>query len=364
MDGPMKRFTLLALLAVCCGGTHADELTLKAGHPDAYVVKKGDTLWDISGVFLKDPWRWPHLWQANPQVANPHLIYPGDRLTLVFIDGQPRLVSKRFVKSSPSGQVSAKSHAIPAIDLALIEPYLVQNRVVDAEWLEQQPKVLGGENPSLHHVEGDVIYVQGQVAQGTKLAFYAPGRKFKDPDTGDHLGQEIILSATGRVIETGDISRVQLLKSFQETKVGYRVLSVEDDAFMPAYFMPTAGEVADAKLLAAHGNIREMGKLDVAYIDRGSLAGVQAGQVYTVYQPGVKVVMNREGNPVVAAEQSAYEKIKASFGEEMQLPDLYRGQMMIFKVFDKTALGLILVDQRPMRVGDKLFTPDVLLQGE
>lgn len=360
----MKRFTLLALLAVFCGGIHADELTLKAGHPDSYVVKKGDTLWDISGLFLKDPWRWPHLWQANPQIANPHLIYPGDRLTLVFIDGQPRLVSKRFIKSSPQGVVSPKSNAIPAVDLALIEPYLVQNRVVDGDWLAEQPKVLGGENPSYHHVEGDVIYVQGKVAEGTKLAFYAPGRKFEDPDSGDDLGQEIILSATGRVIESADVSRVELLKSFQETKAGYRVLSIQSDEFMPAYFMPTVGGVADAKLLAADGNIREMGKLDVTYIDRGSDAGVQAGQVYTVYKPGVNVVMNNDGIPVVAADQSAYDKMKAAFGEEIQLPHLYRGQVMIFKVFEKTALGLILVNKRPMRVGDELFKPDVLLQGE
>ncbi|KFZ36172.1 peptidoglycan-binding protein LysM [Shewanella mangrovi] len=364
MDGPMKRFTLLALLAIVCGGTHADVLTLKAGHPESYVVKKGDTLWDISGMFLKDPWRWPKLWGANPQIANPHLIYPGDRLTLVFIDGEPRLVTKPFKKIGPAGQVKTKGDAVPAIDLAVIQPYLVQNRVVDEVWLEQQPKVLGGESPSYHHVDGDVVYVQGNVAEGTKLAFYAPGRKFEDEATGESLGQEIILSATGRVIESGDVSRVLLFRSFQETKAGYRVMSVEDDALMPAYFMPMAGDTEGAKLLAANGNIREMGKLDVAYIDRGAEAGVKPGQVFTVYKPGATVVMDGDGIPVAPEEQSAYDKMKGAFGDEIQLPKLYRGQVMIFKVFDKTSLGLILIDQRPMRVGDELFKPDAILKGE
>lgn len=93
MDTLMKRLLLLASLMLGCTFVFADTLTLKSGHPESYVVKKGDTLWDISAFFLKDPWRWPKLWGANPQVANPHLIYPGDRLTLVFIDGVPRLVS-------------------------------------------------------------------------------------------------------------------------------------------------------------------------------------------------------------------------------------------------------------------------------
>ncbi|QUN05943.1 LysM peptidoglycan-binding domain-containing protein [Shewanella yunxiaonensis] len=362
----MKRFTLFALLSLVCSWVYADVLTLKSGHPDTYVVKKGDTLWDISAMFLKDPWRWPKLWGANPQIANPHLIYPGDRLTLVFIDGEPRLVNKPFVRSSPSGQIKSKGDAIPLVDLSLIEQYLVQNRIVDPEWLQQQPMVVGGENPAKRHVAGDIIYIKGNVPKGTKLGLYQPGRKFVDQDSGDSLGQEAILTATGRVTESGDISKVLLLNNFRETKAGFRAFSVEDDAFMSAYLMPRAGTVADAKVLASELDIREMGKFDIAYIDRGSKDGVETGQVFTIFKPGDKVVIGNDGVPVLPNEQSAYDKMLGAMDSDdvLKLPNLYRGQLMVFKVFDKTSMGLILVDKRPVRVGDILTKPVTILQGE
>ncbi|MBO1273128.1 LysM peptidoglycan-binding domain-containing protein [Shewanella sp. 4t3-1-2LB] len=362
----MKRFTLFALLSLIGFWVYADVLTLKPGRPDTYVVKKGDTLWDISAMFLNDPWRWPKLWGANPQIANPHLIFPGDRLTLVFIDGEPRLVNKPFIHNSPEGRIKSKSDAIPLIDLALIEPYLVQNRIVDPEWLQQQPMVLGGESPSRHHVADNIIYIRGNLPEGTKLGIYQPGRQFEDDSSGESLGQEAILTATGRVIESGDISKVLLLNNFRETIAGFRAFSLEDDAFMSAYLMPHAGTVAGAKVLASEKDIREMGKFDIAYINRGSKDGVEAGQVFTVFKPGAEVVIGNDNIPVLPDEQSAYDKLLAAMDSDsaVKLPNLYRGQLMVFKVFDKTSMGLILVDKRPVRVGDLLTQPVTILKGE
>lgn len=362
----MKRFTFFALLSLMCSWVYADVLTLKAGHPDTYVVKKGDTLWDISAMFLKDPWRWPKLWGANPQIANPHLIYPGDHLTLVFIDGEPRLVNKPFVRNSPEGRIKSKGGAIPLVDLVLIEPYLVQNRIVDAAWLQQQPMVLGGESPSKHHVADNVIYIRGNLPVGTKLGIYQPGRKFEDDTSGDALGQEAILTATGRVTESGDVSKVLLLNNFRETKAGFRAFSVEDDAFMSAYLMPRAGTVSGAKVMASEKDIREMGKFDIAYIDRGRKDGVETGQVFTIFKPGDEVVIGNDNIPVLPGEQSAYDKLLAAMDSDsaVKLPNLYRGQLLVFKVFDKTSMGLILVDKRPVRVGDILTKPVTILKGE
>ena len=365
MDTPMKRLILLGLLILSCSSIFADTLTLKSGHPDSYIVKKGDTLWDISAHFLNDPWRWPKLWGSNPQIANPHLIYPGDRLTLVFIDGEPRLVVKPHVRKSPEGRIMAKDGAIPAIDLSLIQAYLVQNRVVDSRWFEQQPMVMGGESESKHHIINDIIYVQAELTVGDKLGVYAPGRQFVAPESGDNLGQEVIMTASGRVVESGPISKVRLLSNIRETKAGYRILPIDDDSLMSAYFMPKAATTT-ASVLAAEGNLREVGKLDVVYLDQGSNSGVEPGHVYSIFRDGQGIVIDGDGMPVKPEDRSTYEDLLSSLSadNEIKMPDIYHGKLMVFKVFDKVSLGLILLNKKPVRVNDKLLQPDTLLQGE
>ncbi|QYJ86110.1 LysM peptidoglycan-binding domain-containing protein [Shewanella mesophila] len=365
MDTPMKRLILLGLMILSCSFVFADTLTLKSGHPDSYVVKKGDTLWDISAYFLKDPWRWPKLWGANPQIANPHLIYPGDRLTLVFIDGEPRLVVKPHIRKSPEGRVLPKGGAIPAIDLALIQPYLVQNRVVDAAWFAEQPMVMGGESDSKYHVMDNIVYIRGELTVGDKFGVYAAGRQFTDKDSGDDLGQEVILTASGRVVESGPVSKVHLLSNMRETKAGYRVLPIDDDALMSAYFIPAAATTS-ASVLASERNIRAMGKLDVVYIDRGTNDGVEPGHVFSIFRDGTEIVIDGNGQPVKPEDRSAYEDMLSAISSDnaVKMPDIYHGKLMVFKVFDKVSLGLILINEKPVRVHDKLLQPDTLLQGE
>lgn len=366
MDTLMKRLLLLASLMLGCTFVFADTLTLKPGHPESYVVKKGDTLWDISAFFLKDPWRWPKLWGANPQVANPHLIYPGDRLTLVFIDGVPRLVVKPHLSKSPAGRVSPKNGAIPAIDLSLIQPYLLHNRVVEENWFEQQPMVMGGESESRHHVVSDIVYVQGELTVGDKFGVYASGREFANTD-GEALGLEAILTASGRVVESGPISKVELLSSLRETKAGYRLLPIEDDSLMSAYFMPRAAQLtAPTTVLASGIDVRAMGKFDVVYIDRGDIDGVETGQVFSIFKEGDVVVIDGDGVPVPPNDRTRYEKMLAGISADnaVQMPDLYRGKLMVFKVFEKVSMGIILVNERPVRVADKLTIPDSLIASE
>ncbi|MCL1051012.1 LysM peptidoglycan-binding domain-containing protein [Shewanella abyssi] len=366
MDTLMKRLLLLASLIFGCTFVFADTLTLKSGHPESYVVKKGDTLWDISAFFLKDPWRWPKLWGANPQVANPHLIYPGDRLTLVFIDGEPRLVVKPHLSKSPAGRISPKNSAIPVIDLSLIQSYLLQNRVVDAQWFEQQPMIMGGESESRHHIVSDIVYVQGELTVGDKFGVYSSGREFSNVE-GVALGLEVVLTASGRVVESGPVSKVELLSSLRETKAGYRVLPIEDDSLMSAYFQPKAAEITAATTVLASGqDIREMGKFDVVYLDRGDSDGIETGHVFSIFKEGDVVVIDGDGQPVQPNDRNRYEKILASIStaSATQMPDLYRGKLMVFKVFEKVSLGIILVNERPVRVADKLTIPDSLIASE
>ena len=357
----MKRLILLAFMTFSCS-IFADTLTLKSGHPDSYVVAKGDTLWDISEHFLNNPWRWPKLWGVNPQIANPHLIYPGDRLTLVFIDGEPRLVLKPHIRRSPTGRVNAKGDAIPAIDLALISPYLVQNRVVDGDWFDEQPMVLGGESESKHHIIGDVLYVQSELTLGDKFGVYVKGRDFVSKE-GDVLGLEVILTASGRVIESGSVSKVKLLSNFRETKAGYRILPIESDSLISAYFVPKAGTLERAaSILASEKHVREMGKLDVAYLDKGREDGVEPGHVFSIYRDGVDIVINGDGKPVLPQDRNSYDDLLGgiSSNNSTKMPDIYRGKLMVFKVFENTSLGLIMANEKTVRVDDKLVKPDSL----
>ncbi|QDF65508.1 LysM peptidoglycan-binding domain-containing protein [Shewanella sp. SNU WT4] len=356
----MKRLLLSLSLLLSAASVNGDVITLKPGHPEAYVVAKGDTLWDISAHFLQDPWRWPTLWGANPQIANPHLIYPGDQLTLVFIDGEPRLVKKPMLSKQAQGRIEPKGGAIPAVNLALIRPYLIHNRVVGADWFAKQPMLMAGESPSLNHIAGEVVFIDAVLETGAKIGLYEPGRRFVRQQDGSQLGQEVILTATARVIESGEISKVELLTSFREARPGNRIITLEDDALLSAQFMPKAATVKDAKVLASAINILEMGKLDVAYIDRGQVDGVTTGDVFAITRTGDKVVMGKDGIPVPSTDRTTYDRFMALMSDDRtrQMPATYHGNMLVFKTFENTSLGLIMVNEQPVRIDDNLIIPE------
>ncbi len=362
----MKRLTFL-IFCLFSFSVFAAGLSLKAGHPGAYTVKKGDTLWDISGHFLNDPWKWPELWGANPQVADPHLIYPGDVLTLTFVNGEPRLVKKAVkkkaaVKISPHGRKIPKSAAIPVIELSLIQPYLSQNRVDSAEWLASQPQILGGERESRYHAQGDVIYIDRERPVGTKLGIYEIGREFTAAETGDHLGLELILVASGRVTESGRVSKVKLLSNIRETEAGFKVLPIDDEALMSAFYMPSEGKASNVKVIAVGNRQREAGHLSVVYLDGGRDQGVIPGQVFDIIREGDEVVIDNNGKPVQQRDRNLYDDLLAAVSDEnsIRVPRTYRGNIIIFKSFADVSLGLIMLNERPVRVNDLLVSPSSL----
>ena len=363
----MKRLTFL-IFCLFSLSVFAAELSLKAGHPTVYTVKKGDTLWDISEHFLNDPWKWPELWGANPQVANPHLIYPGDVLTLIFVNGEPRLVKKAVkkkavVKISPHGRTIPKTAAIPVIELSLIQPYLSQNRVENTEWLESQPQVLGGERESRYHAQGDVIYIDRVRPVGTKLGIYEIGREFKASESGEHIGQELILVASGRVIESGEVSKVKLLSNIREAEAGFKALPIDDEALMSAFYMPSEGKASEeVKVIAIGNRQREAGHLNVVYLDGGRHQGVIPGQVFDIMREGDEVVIDNNGKPVQQRDRNLYDDLMATVSDEsaVRVPQTYRGNIIIFKSFADVSLGLIMLNERPVRINDMLVSPKSL----
>lgn len=194
----VKRWGVSALIASACvvsAVTVQAQSLIRADSPSEYSVVKGDTLWDISARFLNSPWLWPEIWQANPEIANPHLIYPGDVVRLVYVDGRPvlRVDRNAVVKLSPKARPQPLAGAIPTLPLSVIGPYLTGNQMVAGGELDAAPYLIAQRDGKLLSADGDVVYARGEAIFGLEsYGIYRSGREFVDVDSGDVLGVEAI----------------------------------------------------------------------------------------------------------------------------------------------------------------------------
>jgi nucleoid-associated protein YgaU len=339
----MKKMLLGGLLALAMAlVAHADVLALKGGHPETYVVKKGDTLWDISNVFLKDPWRWPQLWHNNPQIQNPHLIYPGDTLNLIYVNGEPRLVLNRGrdVKLQPEVRSTPLDRAIPAIPLEAINAFLNRGRVVEPGVLSEAPYVLSGKEGHIVGGAGDEIYARGKFDEtNSSYGIYRKGDVFKDPDTGEVLGIQAQDIGLGKLVSLNkDVATLSLNRSTQEVRLSDRLLP-EEERRINATFFPSAPENdIKGKLLAVEGGVNQIGYMNVVVISKGAREGIQEGNLMAIKKTGDVV-----RDPLT--------------GESVKTPDFRAGLLMVFRVFDKVSYGLILRAERPLKVGDSVENP-------
>ncbi|MDX1451876.1 MAG: LysM peptidoglycan-binding domain-containing protein [Oleiphilaceae bacterium] len=315
------------------------------GHPERYTVVKGDTLWDISERFLKSPWLWPEVWHANPQIANPHLIYPGDIIGLVYIDGQPRIThieagpNNGVVKLSPQVRATPISTAIPTIPLDAISSFLSENRIVTQEEMNAAPYVLIGREQHLITAAGDTVFARGAAEEGDKLGVYRSASTFIDPDTEELLGFEAKAIATGSVTATnGEVISLQVLRSNEELRQGDRLLATEDRV-INSTFTPSRpeGDIR-GKMIAVDSGVNNIGQYNVVVVNRGERDGIKEGNVLAIYKSGGLV-------------RDPYTK------ELIELPSERAGIMMVFRVFEKLSYGLILKATRPLAVMDEVRTP-------
>ena len=312
----------------------------KADYPERYTVVKGDTLWDISGRFLNNPWYWPEIWHVNPQVANPHLIYPGDRLALVYIDGKPRItkVASGDVKLSPQIRSEAIDTPIPAIPLDAIASFLTDTRIVSPEEINGAPYVLEGEDGRIITGAGDKIYARGE-KPADRVGVFRRSQEFVDPDTGEFLGLEARSIARGNVAaENGDVLTVNLTRSSEEVRIGDRLL-VSEDRRLTTNFMPSSPDAEiEGKMISVDGGVNQIGQYNVVAINRGAREGMEAGNVLAVMKAG-----NRVRDPIT--------------GETIELPSERAGLLMVFQVYEKMSYGLVLKATRSLSVGDKDVNP-------
>lgn len=342
------RYFLLTLL-LCGSALAADEVTLRPDHPDKHVVVKGDTLWDISAMFLKEPWYWPSIWQANPQVENPHLIYPGDVLRLVYIDGEPKLVvsergsgPKETIKLTPQGREIPLSEAIPTIPLDAIRQFLSKPRIVGKDELEKAPYIVSSGAEHLIAASEDKVYIRGIKDDSVKsFAVVRAGETYVDPDTKKVLGYEAMFIGDAKLLRTGDPATVKLFNTKREVLIGDRLLPHEDDPYN-AHFQPRAPEQAiSGRILAVVDGVSQIGQHQVVVINRGSREGIEPGHVLAVYQKGLVV----------------RDTVSKKRNETVTLPEERAGTLMVFRTFEKVSYGLIMKAQTNMHVLDIVRNP-------
>jgi len=363
---------MLVTVAVYAAGAQ-----LRSDHPDSYTVRKGDTLWAISARFLSKPWLWPEIWQANPQVQNPHLIYPGDVLNLSFING-PRL--------GLQPRVRAEGEAIPAIPLSALRMFLKETRVLSSDEVKQLPYVLGFEEARLRGAVGQNIYARNLKADpGQRWAIVRPTHTFRgfnendrsepyplvghelDADAsvvttpwreefrGDHhygtgtdLGTEVTVIGTAETLRTGDISTLLLLDSTQEIRKGDRIMPIDDKPYDPYYYPHAPKAVPDnSRVVGFTDALEAVGPHQVIAMSIGSRDGVENGQTYSIVHPGETI------NDDVASDSW-----NRGTGKSATLPEEFVGHVMVFRTFDRVSYGLVMDGIKPISMGDRLTMPE------
>lgn len=337
-------------------------IALRDDVPDRYVVKNGDTLWDISAMFLRDPWLWPEIWYFNPQINNPHLIYPGDVLTLVYVDGKPQLRVTRegaatveppplattapagikTVKLSPHVRSEDLKQAIPTIPIDVIGPFLIKPRIVSKEELDAAPYIVSSLDEHLITASGNTVYARNLTGESeVRYSIFRPGRVFKDPNTGEVLGYETTLVSEAKLLHPGDPATLLITRSLRETLNGDRILPA-DSGKISHNFIPKAPSTdVKGQIIALIDAISHTAQRQIVVIDLGQHQGMVPGTVLAVEQTGgeVRDPYARSGSRTVA------------------LPNTQAGLLMVFRVFDHVSYGLIMDSSRTIHTHDIVRNP-------
>ncbi len=392
----MSKFWLMIVAALVSTSLVAQDVELRDDHPDEYVVQEGDTLWDIAGRFLTRPWQWPAIWQANPEIENPHLIYPGDRLSLIYVDGQPRLVRDGVRRLSPDIRRTALTEPVTTVPLSVVEPFLLHPRLVSAEELPNLPYVVANEDtrfvsaqPYRSFVRGLEGYRPGDQVALARLSFQLEEVEVEGRTTvrqnrmrrnlgavrsderpietnrrlnlfapkGRIAGYQLWQVAVAEVLTTGgegEPAQLEVLDGRLEVQPGDYVLPLDPHIY-DLTFVPRApdGPIPDgASVIGIEGGEVAISHFQVVTVDVGRNQGIESGHVFSVFNPNREVrdefVHGLRGRPAPTGVS----------GGRVQLPPQYIGQVMVFRVFDQVSYGLVMTGKRGVRTGDRIDQPD------
>ena len=344
---------------VAQAGVPLSELAPNA--PDRYTVKKGDTLWSISTLFLKSPWRWPELWGMNlEQIRNPHLIYPGQTLVLERVGDRAVLrVEGAEGGTGPSGrdrlqprvrEESLGPEAITTIPSHLIDPFLTEAVILNAGELDRAPRLVGMQEGRHLATTGDRVYARGTVGSQREWRIFRDARPLKDPETQAVLGYEASVVGLAELQSPGQAaqgkdgletpSSLRVLSSRREAGAGDRLAALEPQRF-ERYAPHAPAKFIRGSIIAPYEGGRYTGGMSVVSINRGRADGMEVGHVLAAWRAG------RVIEDVTAAKR----------GEKVQLPDERSGLLMVFRVFDRTSYALVVRSDGPIGGGDRITSP-------
>jgi len=387
----IKKIFHLILVAMLAGTALAQDVSVRADHPDEYVVVKGDTLWDISGKFLEKPWQWPAIWHANPQIANPHLIYPGDRLSLVYIDGQPRLMvngNKPTVRLSPRARELPRE-PIPPIEWDAIKSFVTNARVLLPGSFSELPYVVANESQRDLATTKDLTYVRGVEGRpGEEYAIVRMRNIYYDDNgvmkRGKHrrfaehlrmeeeypdniwdgplswrrmnppvLGYEFWDIAVGRLLKNGDPAILEIQGGRTEVKEGDFLLPIDDHVYDPQLIPHAMNPVPDGmEIIALTQANYGSGHYQIVAINAGKTQGVEPGHVFSAFRPGKRI------QDEVKYPTGSWADQKTLNGDKVVLPDQFSAHILVFRVFDEVSYAMIMDGERPVRRFDRLKHPD------
>lgn len=377
------------------------DIKIKNDNPGSYTVVKGDTLWDISGRFLEQPWHWPEVWHVNPEIANPHLIYPGDVINLVYEDGRPVLYvnrqDSRYQKLSPEVRESANEVAIPTIPIDVIQHFLSRPLVMDAEAYEELPYVVGSYENHLIAGPGTLIYVRGDenFDDGQTFSVYRLGDEYlsyvdaEDKDSKPELlGNEAIHVGEIVLQQNGDPAKAVIVSATREMLPGDRLFPTAKQEAANNFYPKVPDTDIEGKIIHIADGASQIGQYQVVVLDVGQEDGVEVGNVLSIYQEGDVI------DDVIEAERIRKEKIAARTtfpsGEDpvnnavagaidfvrdmkndfdaafpgfsnkqgkavkLQLPEENVGVMMVFRTFEKLSYAIIMEVTGAVHVHDSV----------
>jgi hypothetical protein len=379
---PMNRFLKLISLAVLLGpllataaGDSAVSPALKPDAPSSYVVQKGDTLWGVAGKFLREPWFWPEIWYVNPEIKNPHRIYPGDTLKLVYVGAngavvaaadltggehaQVRVERGNTVHLTPQVRSESVEQAIPAVPYEIVAAFMGKPSVIPKDDVATLPYIVALREGHVIAGMGDEVYARGILGAdpGAHYNVVQIGDKVKDPDDGALLGYMGIYAGGARVVGTGSIDRQEteltkltMSESARETLEGDRL--IRDHLEVALDFVPHApNKQIDARIVAIVDGVTVIGQYEVVALNRGTQHGLEPGHVLIAWQSG-EVTADKQGvNP------GARREFENPFPHHVRLPDERAGTLMVFRTYERMSFALVLAADAALRINDAVRNP-------